>query len=194
MDTTTLGASLTMDRQIRCTPQAVDMNLGKIYDKMYSASRKKGWVHMQEKRTHTNPFTEKEIALLRNNPNVEHVSSSTIRFTPEFKQYFYEAYSSGRRSPEIFRGAGIDPKILGQDRIDGFRYTVMKSHRQDEYDSNTVDGDPTGHEATEASEKQKIRQLEHELAYVKQEVELLKKLHLANMEARESWELKHRRK
>ena len=49
-------------------------------------------------------------------------------------------------------------------------------------------------ESAEVSAEQKIRQLEHELAYVKQEVEFLKKLQLANMEAQKSWESKHRQK
>ena len=44
------------------------------------------------------------------------------------------------------------------------------------------------------SPEEKICRLEHELAYVKQEVEFLKKLQMANMEAKKSWESKHRQK
>ena len=150
---------------------------------------------MQKKRTHTNPFTAKDIALLRNNPNVQSISPSTIRFTPEFKQLFYEAHTFGRTTQEIFRSAGIDPEILGKERIEGFRYSVMKSHRKDGEDSvPVVDESMPEEESAEASAEQKIRQLEHELAYVKQEVEFLKKLQLANMEAQKSWESKHRQK
>ena len=42
--------------------------------------------------------------------------------------------------------------------------------------------------------EQRIRQLEHELAYTRQEVEFLKKLQVANMEAQKQWESKHRQK
>ena len=37
-----------------------------------------------------------------------------------------------------------------------------------------------------------IKQLEHELAYTRQEVEFLKKLRMADMEAQKEWESKHR--
>ena len=40
----------------------------------------------------------------------------------------------------------------------------------------------------------RVKDLEHELAYTRQEVEFLKKIHLADLEARKSWESKHRRK
>ena len=48
----------------------------------------------------------------------------------------------------------------------------------------------TGEETME----QRIRQLENELAYTRQEVEFLKKLQAANMEAQKQWESKHRQK
>ena len=40
----------------------------------------------------------------------------------------------------------------------------------------------------------RIKQLEHELAYTRQEVEFLKKLQMADMEARRQWESKHQPK
>ncbi|MGI6745407.1 MAG: HTH domain-containing protein [Acutalibacteraceae bacterium] len=42
--------------------------------------------------------------------------------------------------------------------------------------------------------ERRVRQLEHELAYAKQEVEFLKKIQQADMEARKQWESKKRRK
>ena len=41
---------------------------------------------------------------------------------------------------------------------------------------------------------ERIEQLEHELAYTRQEVEFLKKLQAANMEAQKKWESRHRQK
>ena len=41
---------------------------------------------------------------------------------------------------------------------------------------------------------ERIAQLEHELAYTRQEVEFLKKIHTADLEARKEWESKQRRK
>ena len=48
----------------------------------------------------------------------------------------------------------------------------------------------TGEETVE----QRIRQLENELAYTRQEVEFLKKLQAANMEAQKQWGCKRRQK
>ena len=48
----------------------------------------------------------------------------------------------------------------------------------------------TGEETVE----QRIRQLENELAYTRQEVEFLKKLQAAILEALKQWESKHRQK
>jgi hypothetical protein len=42
--------------------------------------------------------------------------------------------------------------------------------------------------------EKRIRQLEAELAYTRQEVEFLKKVQVADMEARKAWESKHRQK
>ena len=40
----------------------------------------------------------------------------------------------------------------------------------------------------------RVEQLEHELAYTRQEVEFLKKIRMADLEAQRQWESKHRQK
>ena len=51
-----------------------------------------------------------------------------------------------------------------------------------------------GYQFTGAICRYRDRQLENELAYTRQEVEFLKKLQAANMEAQKQWESKHRQK
>ena len=53
-------------------------------------------------KTHTNPFTSEQIGHLRVNHYVKSISSSTIRFTEEFKKYFYQKYQSGMTARQIF--------------------------------------------------------------------------------------------
>ncbi len=53
-------------------------------------------------KTHTNPFTSEQIGHLRVNHYVKSISSSTIRFTEEFKKYFYQKYKSGMTARQIF--------------------------------------------------------------------------------------------
>ena len=145
--------------------------------------------------THNNPFTQEQIEHLRVNHYVKSISSSTIRFTQEFKKYFYQKYHSGMTARQIFTECGIDPDVLGASRVEGFRYTLNKQAKRDtgfadnrsqNHRHASKDGEPT----VEA----RIKQLEHELAYTRQEVEFLKKLQMADTEARRQWESRHQPK
>ena len=146
-------------------------------------------------KTHTNPFTKEQMDQLRTNHYVKSVSQSTVRFTEEFKKFYYHRHSSGVSTRQIFLECGIDPDILGQSRIDGFRYTVNKHAKRDEgfcdnRQTNYRRPPKSGDETVET----RIKQLEHELAYTRQEVEFLKKLQMADMEARRQWESRHQPK
>ena len=150
------------------------------------------------KQTHTHNFSPEEISQLSSNKYVKAVSPSTVRFTEEFKQYFLERCSEGATSPQIFRECGIDPAILGESRIDGFRFMLRKQAALEEgiidlgNQSQRLKA-PDSRSANE-TDAEKLRRLEHELAYTRQEVEFLKKLQMADMEARRQWESKHQPK
>lgn len=151
-------------------------------------------MHMSKK-THTNPFSRREVELLRNNPWVRNVTAHTVSFTEEFKELVYEQRHKGVPVAKVMRDHGIDPEILGASRIQGFSYYLNKKAKQqgdfiDRRKDNYRRPPITGEETVE----QRIRQLEHELAYTRQEVEFLKKLQVANMEAQKQWESKHRQK
>lgn len=147
------------------------------------------------KKTHTNPFSKREVEILRSNPNVRHVTETSVSFTEEFREVLYEAKCQGKSLSETLRKHGIDPDILGPSRISGLRYTLNKKSRQsgtfsdqrkENYRRPPKEGD--------ATVEQRVRQLENELAYTRQEVEFLKKIQAANMEAQKEWESRHRQK
>lgn len=150
------------------------------------------------KRTHKNPFSPEDIHLLSSNKYVKSVSPSTVRFTEEFKQHFLDRRREGATSTQIFLECGIDPGVLGESRIEGFRYMVKKQADREGglTDRNAQRGNLTAPRAKAANETdaEKLRRLEHELAYTRQEVEFLKKLQMADMEARRQWESKHQPK
>ena len=147
------------------------------------------------KKTHTNPLSQREIAELKKNPCVASVTANTVQFTEAFKKLAYDAKVSGTPVSQTMREHGIDPDILGESRVSGFSYTLTKKAKQE---NGFTDGrkenyrrpPKTGEETVE----QRVRQLENELAYTRQEVEFLKKLQAANMEAQKRWESKHRQK
>ena len=129
------------------------------------------------------------------NPFVKSVTVNSISFTEEFKELAYEGKSKGMTMPEIMRKNGIDPEMLGPKRIENFSYLLNKKAKQkqgftDHRSENYRRPAKTGEETVD----QRIQQLENELAYTRQEVEFLKKLQAANMEAQRQWESRHRRK
>ncbi len=154
----------------------------------------KAWIKMSKK-THTNPLSKREVEALRRNPNVAAVSATTVKFTEEFKRLAYEGKRQGISVSETMRRNGIDPEVLGPSRVGGFSYWLNKKAKQgsgfvDRRGENYRRPPKTGEETVD----QRIRQLENELAYTRQEVEFLKKLQTANMEAQKQWESKHRQK
>ena len=147
------------------------------------------------KQTHTNPLSKREVEALRGNPYIASATTKTVRFTEEFKRLAYEGKQQGNTIVETMRRCGIDPEVLGPSRIEGFSYTLNKKAQQEGGFSDGRSGNyrrpaKTGEETVE----QRLRELENELAYTRQEVEFLKKLQAANMEAQRQWESRHRQK
>lgn len=129
-------------------------------------------------------FSENDIVQLRESIYVDYVSEREVSFTEEFKRILWEQKKQGKNAPAIFREYGIDPQILGYKRIEN----LIKRLRAKSYETE-VNSD-SKHKALSLEDK--VRQLEHQLAYTQQEVELLKKIQMANTEARKQWESKHR--
>ena len=140
-------------------------------------------------------FSTAEVEQLRENVNVAFVSEREIFFTESFKHLVWEQKQSGKTLPSIFRENGIDPQILGYKRIENFakRLREKAKNNEDFSDERKSNGRSKGEKKT-LSLEEKVQKLEHKLAYTQQEVEFLKKLQMANTEARKEWESKHRPK
>ena len=147
------------------------------------------------KKTHTNPLSKREVEQLRKNPYIASVTANTVRFTEAFKELAYKKKCRGVPVAETMQQCGIEPEVLGASRVEGFSYTLNKKAKQengfsDGRSENYRRPPKTGEETVE----QRVRQLENELAYTRQEVEFLKKLQAANMEAQRQWESRRRQK
>ena len=125
-------------------------------------------------------FTEEEQQLLRQNPYVYSVSESSLSLTKEFKVLFIEAYYNGQTARSILEDYGFDPDILGNRRIWGISsYIRSEYQKHGEFtEGHNTHGKRSSNPnlsnlATEADE---IRQLKHEIDYLKQEMEFLKKI------------------
>ena len=126
--------------------------------------------------------------------NVRQVSETTISFHEEFSKSYYSERINGKRPKDIFLENGIDPEILGKSRIKSYDvHTRRKAEREAGF-SDERKLNQRRPKNTPQTDADRITQLEHELAYTRQEVEFLKKIASANMEARIAWESKHRQK
>ena len=142
------------------------------------------------------PLNAEELAELRESPFVSRIISGRISFTPEFKRMAYGQLISGKSMREIFEENGIDPDILGPSRIWSIAEKLRKNADREE-GFEDLRGHNSRKPAKETREQElsaRVEQLEHELAYTRQEVEFLKKIHIADLEARKQWESRHRPK
>ncbi len=142
-----------------------------------------------------NLMTDEEVAVLKENPNVQGVSNRTIFFTPEFKEIAYGELRSGKKMSEILLRHGIDPDIIGKIRVVSFQQQLERQAKRPEgFTDLKKSGRETESQPKDPSLQRQIKQLQHELAYTRQEVEFLKKLRMADLEAQKQWESAHRQK
>lgn len=126
-------------------------------------------------------FTEKETALLLNNPYIKTISTKAITYTDEFKRIFIVESEKGKPSRLIFEEHGFDVSILGMSRVRQARDRWKSSYKSkgilgldDARKGNS--GRPSD---KELSLEEKYEQLKLQNNYLKAENELLKKIDMA---------------
>lgn len=141
-------------------------------------------------------ITKEEIEKLTQSPYVAKATPYQVSFTKEFKQMAYQGIMEGKLMREILIDSGIDVGILGDRRIWALTDQIKKAaEREGGFEDQRGKNRRKPKEMTEEQlMAERIERLEHELAYTRQEVEFLKKLQAANMEAQKKWESRHRQK
>ena len=142
-------------------------------------------------------LTPAEILELRENPWIDSVNGQHISYSEDFKKEAYRELMDGKSMRTIFFEHGINPDVVG----DGRMYVCDYKHGKGVPDSEDGFKDLRANnqrKPVKLSKEQtlaaRVSDLEHELAYTRQEVEFLKKIHLADLEARRLWESKQRQK
>lgn len=127
-------------------------------------------------------YSAKEKKLLEANPYTFKVTKNHLFFTTEFKEAFLTAYTAGMDPRKIIEDLGYDLSIFGQKQIDsiaqrikeqalspaGFRQGIDRTRRKR---NELLVPKPTDEEQQPA-----IKAICNELAYLRQEVDFLKKL------------------
>ena len=136
-------------------------------------------------------FTPEQLQKLLDSPHVASVSRRSVSYTLAFKEMFWQRYCDGIAPIQIFIDAGIDPEILGRPRINGLAKSLRKSkecgvpfNEADEpHDGQQEKGfdfpiPPKRPISTTISIDEAAR-LAHQVAYLTQQIEFLKKIILA---------------
>lgn len=141
-------------------------------------------------------FSKEEIKALKRSPYVAKASPIQVSFTTEFKQMAYQELTEGKTMRTILEESGINPEILGERRIWSMTFRMRQEAEREEgfEDQRRKNKRKPRKQKEEQTLAERIEQLEHELAYTKQEVEFLKKIRAAELEAQKTWESKKRRK
>lgn len=123
-------------------------------------------------------FTEEQVQKFRENPYTFQVSHSRISFTREFKELYWKEYRGGTAAEQILSKYGYDPEVLGSNRVYGLTQLVRREFEQyQNFYSGPRPADPkTKKTVSPSNDAGAIRALQHEVEYLKQEIEFLKKI------------------
>lgn len=124
-------------------------------------------------------YTQKEMKDLLKNPYTLKVTKHTLSHTAKFKEDFWISYQAGNTPKKIIADMGYNPEMFGQKRIDSLVQHIKKEALSGNGFSegpNRTKRVPLKKVETELSENLNINQMQHELLYLRQEVEFLKKI------------------
>jgi hypothetical protein len=119
-------------------------------------------------------FTEEEMDYLKSSAYVLEVSINTVHFSVEFKEKFWQMIMSGKTPYGAVIEMGIDPDILGENRVNGLKTMLRNEMRR----GNGFRDIKTYMEYVKdyANPEVKVKYLEQQIAYKDQEIEFLKKI------------------
>jgi len=120
-------------------------------------------------------FSEEQQREYWQNRYTKSVSSTTLKFTEQFKEDFWREYSKGeKRYRDIMKDMGYDPDVLGEKRMKGLIYQLRKKH------DGVVKGNRPAVDTaySKMPPEEAVEAIETELKYLRQEVEFLKKITL----------------
>ena len=126
------------------------------------------------------PLSKEYVKELNEHKYVEYATEWSVSFTVEFKQLAYDEYYRGKSMREIFEAAGFDVERLGRKRLENFRLHLMKkADEEDGFSDKRKDKSKQAPQSTEAQMAKRIRELEHQVTYLEQENDFLKKIRSA---------------
>lgn len=126
-------------------------------------------------------FTTKEIETLSTNPYVKSVSAKGITYTDEFKKIYITQSDNCKSAREIFEDCGFDIEIIGMERVRSARDRWRAAYSKNGLDGlqDARRGNSGRPRERELTPDEKYSRLEAENNLLKAEIELLKKIRIA---------------
>lgn len=137
-----------------------------------------------------NHFTEEQQEELRKSPYIKKVSDTSITYTTEFKELFAYEYRAGKTPAQILTECGINHQLLGCKRKDALVAMVKKCELRPDGFEDTRKGNLGRPVTKDLTDAEQISRLEHQIKYLKQENEFLKKIEFLNRQA--EWKQKRK--
>ena len=129
-------------------------------------------------------YTLKQIKVLQANPYTLKVTTKKLYFTAQFKEDFWVSYQAGNAPRKIMQDLGYDLSMFTQKQIDNYVQRIKKEalsgngFKEGENRQRRVPMKEPSEE--ELSSPQSIERMQNELLYLRQEVEFLKKIIIAD--------------
>ena len=118
-------------------------------------------------------YTKKEMKELLKNPYTLKVTKNQLSHTAEFKKVFWTKYQAGESPRKILTDLGYDINMFEQKRIDSLVQRIKKQASSGKGYNRTKRMKMV---SNEEMTPESFAQMQHEVLYLKQEVEFLKKI------------------
>lgn len=123
-------------------------------------------------------FTEDQQQKLRKNPYVYSVTATRLSLAREFKELFMEACRAGGTPRKILEDHGFSVELIGERRFFSIPQHIREEFKKHGEFREGCSSRSNGEDALEGhpSGDGELKQLRHEVDYLKQEMEFLKKI------------------
>lgn len=122
-------------------------------------------------------YTKKAKQILKKNQYTFNVTDNKLYFTAEFKKVFWTKYQAGMAPRKILTELGYDLKMFEQKQIDSLVQRIKKQALSGkEFSEGEYRERRMNIVSQEEFTPESFAQMQHEVLYLKQEVEFLKKI------------------
>ena len=117
-------------------------------------------------------LNELELSTLRQSPYVEHVTPKKIIYGAVFEREYHRLIQTGYSMLESFEFLGLDPEILGRDRMKAYHHRYQSRLANDLIAIPIENGKPLTISQELEEKNHRIKMLEQELEFLKKKMQL----------------------